>query len=77
MKAVEDFESRPHKAVSFLVGREKRRYRNGMSRSCQRRCLVTVEAGGVGGRRRDEAAAKNEGDERYDEEDWIKRKDVC
>ena len=29
MKVVEDFESRPHKAVSFVVEREK----NGMSRS--------------------------------------------
>ena len=44
MKVVENFESRPHKAVSFVVERE-RRYRNAMSRSCRRCCLVTVEAG--------------------------------
>ena len=44
MKVVEDFESRPHKAVSFVVERE-RRYRNGISKSCQRCCLGTVEEG--------------------------------
>ena len=34
MKAVEDFESRPHKAVPFVVERERetRRCRSGMSR---------------------------------------------
>ena len=31
--------------VSFVVERETRRCRNGMSRSCQRCCLVTVEEG--------------------------------
>ena len=45
MKVVEDFESRPHKAVSFVVERETKRYRNGMSRRCLRRCLATVEEG--------------------------------
>ena len=44
MKVVEDFESRPHKAVSF-VWKEKRRCRNGLSRSCQRCFLATVEEG--------------------------------
>ena len=44
MKVVEDFESRPHKAVSY-VSREKRRCRNGMSRGCLRRCLAAVEGG--------------------------------
>ena len=45
MKVVEDFESRPHKAVSFFGGKIKRRYRNGMSRSCRRCFLATVEEG--------------------------------
>ena len=45
MKVVEDFESRPPKAVSFFLSRETMRYRNGMSRSCRRCCLVTVEEG--------------------------------
>ena len=51
-EAVEDFEPRPHKAVSFVVEREKES-RNGMSRSCLRRCLATVEAG------QEEAQKKN------------------
>ena len=34
MEVVEDFESRPHKAVSFVVERETRRYRHGLSRGC-------------------------------------------
>ena len=40
MKVVEDFESRPHEAVSFVVKGERRRCRNGTSRSCRRCCLV-------------------------------------
>ena len=42
MKVVEDFESRPHEAVSFVVEGEKE-IRNGTSRSCRRCCLVTVK----------------------------------
>ena len=53
-KVVEDFESRPHKAVSFVVERE-RRYRNGMSRSWRRYFLVTVEEGCEGAVQRKEA----------------------
>ena len=45
MEVVEDFDSRPHKAVSFVVERETRRYRHGLSRGCLRRCLAMVEAG--------------------------------
>ena len=45
MEVVEDFESRPHKAVSFFVELRKRRCTNGTSRSCQRCCQVTVEEG--------------------------------
>ena len=45
MEVVEDFESRPHKAVLFFWLKEKRRCRNGTSRSCRRCCLVTVEVG--------------------------------
>ena len=36
MKVVEDFDSRQHKAVSFVVDRERRRFKNGTSRSCRR-----------------------------------------
>ena len=42
---VEDIESRPHNAVSFVVERETRKYRNGMGQSCLRHCLATVEVG--------------------------------
>ena len=38
MEVVEDFESRQHKAVPFVVERDK-------GRRCLRRCLDTVEAG--------------------------------
>ena len=44
MKVAEDFESRPHKAVLLWL-KEKRRYRNGMSRCCRGCFLVTVEEG--------------------------------
>ena len=40
MEVVENFESRPHEAVSFVVRSEKV-----TSRSCRRCCLVTVEEG--------------------------------
>ena len=40
MEVVEDFESRPRKAVSFLVEKERRRQWNGASRRCRRCCLV-------------------------------------
>ena len=42
MEVMEDFESRPHRAVSFCL-KVKRRYRHGTRRSCRRCCLVTVE----------------------------------
>ena len=42
MEVAEDFESKPHKAVSFVI-KEERRCRNGMSRSCRRCFLVIVE----------------------------------
>ena len=45
MEVVEDFESRPHRAVSFEVAREPRRCRNGTSESCRMCFLVTVEEG--------------------------------
>ena len=46
MEVVEDFESRPHQEVSFLVERGKKiQDRNGMSRSCRRSWQVTVEEG--------------------------------
>ena len=44
MEVVEDFESRQHKAVSLWL-KEKRRYRNGLNRSCRRCSLATVEEG--------------------------------
>ena len=45
MEVVEEFESRPDNAVSFLVEKERRRCRNGTSRSCQRCCRVSVGEG--------------------------------
>ena len=41
MQVIEDFESRPHKAVTFVVERRKA----GMERAkkCRRRCLDTAE----------------------------------
>ena len=47
----------PHKAVSFVVERD-RKYRSGMSRRCVRRCLVTVEAGCQEGAQKKEAWKK-------------------
>ena len=44
MEEVKDSESRPHKAVSFVVESE-RRCRNGASRRCRRRCQPAAEAG--------------------------------
>ena len=44
MEVVENFESRPHKAVSFVVKREKV-VQVGMSRSCRRCFQVTAEEG--------------------------------
>ena len=41
MKEIEDFESRPHKAVTFC-GR-KRKGRNGTSKNCRRRYVDMVE----------------------------------
>ena len=41
-KVIEDFESRPHKAVTFVVERE-RKGRNGVSKNCRRRYLDVVE----------------------------------
>ena len=43
MEVVEDFESRPHKAESCVVEREKEMQEWKTSRSCQRCCLVTVD----------------------------------
>ena len=62
---VEDFESRPHKAVSCSVERErdKEEFRNAMSKSCHRRCLVAVEAGCQ------EEAQKKKGREEEEEEE--------
>ena len=37
------FESRPHKAVTFMVEKRKKEDRNGTSKNCRRRYLVTVE----------------------------------
>ena len=45
MKVIEDFESRPHKAVTFAVDRGKRRGRNGTSKNCRRRYHDIVEEG--------------------------------
>ena len=45
MKVVEYFESSPHKAVLFFWSKEKRRHRNGMSRSCRRSFLTTKSQG--------------------------------
>ena len=58
MKDVEDFESRPHKnsVIFWLIG--KRRNRNGMSRSCQRCILATVEEGCQEEAKRKEAEKK-------------------
>ena len=40
MTVIEDFESRPHKAVT---SKEERRDRNGTSKNCRRRYLDTAE----------------------------------
>ena len=44
VKVIEDFESRPHKAVTFVVKRGKEN-RNGTSKNCRRRHGDTVEEG--------------------------------
>ena len=50
MKVVKDSESRPHKAVSFVVEREsRRRCRNGMSKSCRRCSLPGYSRGRLPG----------------------------
>ena len=56
MKVVEDFESRPHKAVSFVVEREKELQEWG--RSCRRCCLVAVEEGCQEGAQKKKAEKK-------------------
>ena len=39
MNVVEDFESRPHKAVTFALSKEERRGMKGTSKYCRRRYL--------------------------------------
>ena len=62
MKVIEDFESRPHKAVTF-VSKEERKDRNGTSKNCRRRYLVTLEED-----YQEEARKKKEGKKRALEE---------
>ena len=44
MKVIDDFESRPHKAVTFVVqSKEERKDWTGTSKNCRRRFLDIVE----------------------------------
>ena len=57
MQVIEDFESRPHKAI-FVVERGKGRQESGTSKNCRRRFQDTVEEGYQGDARKREAERK-------------------
>ena len=43
MDLMEDFESRPHKAVSICDRKRQRGTKNGKNKKCPKRCLASAE----------------------------------